>query len=828
MSLVEDLAPVETIVADQIEGLAPVESYGADQIKVLKGLEAVRKRPGMYIGDTSDGSGLHHMIWEVVDNSVDEAIAGYCTLVNVTLNRDGSVTVTDNGRGVPVAMHPTEGRPTVEVVMTELHAGGKFDQNSYKVSGGLHGVGVSVVNALSTRMEVIVWRDGKENFIAFEHGAVAEELRVTSEGHNKTGTQVTFTPSPGTFDMIDFEFERVERRLRELAFLNSGLTITLQDLRTDGNEVINFHYEGGIAAFVTHVDRARTSIISRPIVCRGERMVEQGGRQIPVIVDVAMQWNDGYNETLLPFTNNIPQRDGGTHVAGFRAALTRCISAYAEANLSAKQKRDLTADDIREGMSAVISVKVPDPKFSSQTKEKLVSSEVSGPVQQVVADVLQTWLDENPTDAKKIIGKAADAASAREAARRAREMTRRKSALDIASLPGKLADCQVKDPARAEIFIVEGDSAGGSAKQGRAREFQAILPLRGKVLNTERARLDKILESEQIGTLITALGAGIGTDNFDPNKVRYHKIIIMTDADVDGAHIRTLLLTFLYRYMPELINSGYVYCAQAPLFSVTKRKQVTWLLDKEALNQYLIRDGLTDCVLVRADGVEVSGEELVRLALSSVIEAEAISALDSDIGHLGITTAVSVGGMIVPDAFASEEVRSECAEYIVQMMEMRSPGLKWSALPSADGIEVSWTQRGVSNSILVPARIAGTTYARTLSRRVDSMQQAYGSGATLRDSAGRETPIFGPNDLYVAAKNSGESGAKVARYKGLGEMNADQLWDTTMNPEHRTLLQVNIRDAAAADEMFSTLMGKEVDARRTWIVERSSLADVDA
>jgi DNA gyrase subunit B len=811
-----------------VEALDPVESYGADQIKVLKGLEAVRKRPGMYIGDTSDGSGLHHMIWEVVDNSVDEAIAGYCTLVNVTLNRNGSVTVRDNGRGVPVAMHPTEHRPTVEVVMTELHAGGKFDQNSYKVSGGLHGVGVSVVNALSTRMEVVVWRDNKEHFIAFEHGAVVEELRVVSEGHEGNGTQVTFTPSPATFDVLEFDIERVERRLRELAFLNSGLTIILHDQRTDGTEPVKFYYEGGIAAFVAHVDRTRNSIISRPIVCRGERMVEQNGREIPIVVDVAMQWNDGYNETLLPFTNNIPQRDGGTHVTGFRAALTRCISAYADAHLSAKQKTALTAEDVREGMSAVISVKVPDPKFSSQTKEKLVSSEVSGPVQQVVADVLQAWLDENPADAKKIISKAADAAAAREAARKAREMTRRKGALDIASLPGKLTDCQVKDPAKAEIFIVEGESAGGSAKQGRNREFQAILPLRGKVLNTERARLDKILASEQIGTLVTALGAGIGKDNFDPTKVRYHKIIIMTDADVDGAHIRTLLLTFLYRYMPELIAAGYVYVAQAPLYSVAKKKQVNYMIDKDALNQFLIRDGLAGCTLVRADGTEASGDELVHLAMSAVVESDAIAAMDADIGHGGIATAVAVGGMIVPDAFASEEVRAECGEYIAQMMEMRSPGLKWTSKSADDGIEISWTQRGVTSSLVVPSRITSTTYARTLSRRVESMQHAYGSGAILRDGSGKETKIFGPNDLYLAAKTVGESGAKISRYKGLGEMNAEQLWETTMDPEVRTMLQVSIRDAAAADEIFSTLMGDTVDIRRNWVIEHSALAEVDA
>jgi len=808
--------------------LRNADNYGADQIKVLKGLDAVRKRPGMYIGDTGDGSGLHHMIWEVVDNGIDEALAGYCDTVAVYMNADGSVTVVDNGRGIPVAMHPTEGRPTVEVVMTELHAGGKFDQNSYKVSGGLHGVGVSVVNALSTRLEVVVWREGKEHLIAFENGAVAEELRIVGECGDKRGTQVTFTPSPDIFDGVEFDAARVERRLRELAFLNSGLTIIFHDRRVPGIEPVTMRYEGGIAAFVTHVDRNRSSIISRPIVCKGERKVDQGGREITISVDVALQWNDGYNETLLAFTNNIPQKDGGTHVAGFRAALTRCVQSYAEANLTAKQKTALQADDIREGLTAVVSVKVPDPKFSSQTKEKLVSSEVSGPVQQVVADVLQTWFDENPADAKKVIGKAADAAAAREAARKAREMTRRKGALDIASLPGKLADCTVRDPAEAEIFIVEGDSAGGTAKGGRDRRTQAILPLRGKVLNTERARLDKILKSEQIGTLITALGCGIGKDNFDPDKLRYHKIIIMTDADVDGAHIRTLLLTLFFRYMPELINRGYVYIAQAPLFSVTRKKQVTYLLDKEALDRHLISAGLDGCQLVLDDGTIVAGDDLVKLAVAAAEEAEMISALDADIGNLPVTTALAVGGMVVPDAFATTEIREECAGYLAQMMEMRVPHARWTARAVDDGVELSWTQRGVTNNLLIPSRISATTYARSLGRRAESLQTHYGPGATLREPSGNETRIFGPAELYDIGRSLGENGAKVSRYKGLGEMNADQLWETTLNPENRTLLQVTIRDAAAADELFSTLMGDEVPDRKAWVIERSALADVDA
>jgi len=803
------------------------EEYGANQIKVLKGLDAVRKRPGMYIGDTGDGSGLHHMIWEVVDNGIDEALAGHCDQVDVTLNPDGSVSVTDNGRGIPVEMHPTEGRPTVEVVMTELHAGGKFDQNSYKVSGGLHGVGVSVVNALSTRLEVTVWRDGKENFIAFEHGAVAEELRVVSEGRRKTGTKVTFTPSPATFDTVEFDAGRIERRLRELAFLNSGLRITFHDLRTKDSEKVELHYEGGVSEFVRHVDRARTALINRPIVCQGSRKVDQGGHEVTISVDVALQWNDGYNETLLGFTNNIPQKDGGTHVQGFRAALTRSVQAYAEANLASKKKVVIDPADIREGMTAIVSVKVPDPKFSSQTKEKLVSSEVSGPVQTVVSDVLSTWFDENPAEARKIIEKAAQAAIAREAARKAREMTRRKSTLDIASLPGKLADCQVRDPAKAEIFIVEGDSAGGTAKGGRDKATQAILPLRGKVLNVERARLDRILKSEQIGTLVTALGCGIGSDFYDPAKVRYHKIVIMTDADVDGEHIRTLLLTLFYRYMRDLIQAGYVYIAQPPLFSVAKGKKVTYLLDKPALDTHLLSSGTEGVVLHASDGTVYSGDDLVREILAAADDAAQIRAIDADIPNVEVATTAAVAGFLSPASFEPGN-REQMAEWLAQLLAQRTGRSTWKGAAVESGVEMQWTQRGVTSTVSVPAIVAETPAAVALTRKAARLGGLYGNGARLVEEDGTETLVYGPAELYAKAMSMGEKGVKVSRYKGLGEMNAEQLWDTTLNPETRTLLRVRIEDAAAADELFSTLMGEDVPDRKTYVVSHSEKAEIDA
>jgi DNA gyrase subunit B len=806
---------------------AGVREYGADDIKVLKGLDAVRKRPGMYIGDTSDGSGLHHMIWEVVDNGIDEALAGHADVVTVSLNPDGSVTVTDNGRGIPVDMHKGEGVPAIEVIMTQLHAGGKFDQNSYKVSGGLHGVGVSVVNALSVRLTVTVFRDGKEHFISFKHGDLDEPLRVVSEGRRKTGTEVTFWPSFDTFtDVVTFDANIVIRRLRELAFLNSGVRILFHDKREKGSEQVEFFYEGGISEMVKYLDQSRNTLISRPIVCRGDRMIDQGGIEIPINVDVALQWNDSYNESVLGFTNNIPQRDGGSHITGFRLALTDAVKAYAERVAPKGKKIEFSGEDIREGMTAVVSVKLPDPKFGSQTKDKLVSSEAQTPVAQIVRDVLSTWFDENPGDAKRVLDKISEAAAARAAAKKARDLTRRKGVLDIASLPGKLSDCSNRDPALTEIFIVEGDSAGGTAKKGRNSKVQAILPLRGKVLNVERVRMDKILANQAIGTLITAIGSGIG-DQFNPDKARYHKIVIMTDADVDGEHIRTLLLTLFFRHMRPLVELGYIYVAQPPLFRATRRKKHTYLLDQKALDAYLVQNGTDGASLTLDDGTVLEGEALVNQVFRAIDDDRLVQELRVDVPSELIANCLAVvaDSVLVPYVWESAEHRQDIADTVVALLEMRAPKIKWSGNSVDDGVEICWTQRGVDSSLVVKSSIALNPESVKLAQRGERLAATFGAGAVFKNAKGEQT-IFSPGELVERVRELGGSGVEIARYKGLGEMNAEQLWETTLDPDNRTLIRVTVEDAANADALFSTLMGDVVEPRRDFVTKRFKTADL--
>jgi DNA gyrase subunit B len=805
-------------------------AYDGDQIKVLKGLEAVRKRPGMYIGDTGDGSGLHHMINEVVDNAIDEALAGYCDTIGVYLNEDGSVTVTDNGRGIPVDIHKTEGRPTVEVVMTELHAGGKFDQNSYKVSGGLHGVGVSVVNALSTFLRVTVHRNGKEHYIGFAHGEVVEPFRVVGDSKlDRSGTHVTFLPSDLTFDFIEFKAEIVKRKLRELSFLNSGVKIIFRDFRDPDSDEIVYLAKGGTAEFVTFIDRNRTPMVERPIVCRGEREANQGGNPVTIGVDCAFQWNSEYSEDIHAFTNNIRQKDHGTHVQGFRTALTRVLLAYAEANQTkANKKTTVTGDDLREGMTAVISVKVPDPKFSSQTKEKLVSSEVSGAVQTVVSETLAQWLEENPAEAKRILEKAASAASAREAARRAREASR-KTGNTVANLPGKLTTCSEKDPAKSELLIVEGDSAGGSATQGRNKQNQAVLPLRGKVLNVERAQFDKILASEQIGTLITALGCGIG-DEFDIEKLRYHTIIIMTDADVDGSHIDTLLLTLFFRRLPELIRRGHVYLANPPLFGASRKggksNKITYLKDQIALDKYILGLGLKQAQVRLADGTLIENQDVMQLALQSGRDKETIIGLENFVPNRDVLNTLVVTGCIVPGAMDSMENRAEICSWLPEALVMRTEKTKWTARPTENGIRLTMTQRGVITDIDIDGKVTHTAEARKLASRADELGRIFGGGATFI-AGGREDNVFSPMELYDLAFATGKKGIDVQRYKGLGEMNADQLHDTTLDPKVRTLTKVTLDDEPAASDRIITLMGDDVPERREFIEKNALYAELD-
>ncbi len=807
--------PARQSIADT-EHSIPIE-YGAESIRVLKGLDAVRKRPGMYIGDTDDGSGLHHMVYEVVDNAIDEALAGYATAVEVVLNADGSVTVRDDGRGIPVDIHKGEGISAAEVIMTQLHAGGKFDQNSYKVSGGLHGVGVSVVNALSSKLQLRVWRDGKEHFIEFAHGDAVAPLKVVGEANGKRGTEVTFTASTKTFTHIEYDFATLEHRLRELAFLNSGVNIVLSDMRHAVEKREEMHYDGGVEEFVKYLDRNKKPMVPAPIMINA---VLNG-----IGVEAALWWNDSYHENVLCFTNNIPQRDGGTHLAGFRGALTRQVNGYADA-IAKREKIALTGDDCREGLTAVLSVKVPDPKFSSQTKDKLVSSEVRPVVENVINEALAAWFEEHPSEAKTIVGKVIQAAAAREAARKARELTR-KNPLSVSSLPGKLADCQERDPAKSELFIVEGDSAGGSAKQGRNREFQAVLPLRGKILNVERVRLDKMLSSEQIGTLITALGTGI-SDDFSVDKLRYHKIILMTDADVDGAHIRTLLLTFFYRQMRELIDRGHLYIAQPPLYKVTRGKSEQYLKDERALEDYLIETGLDDCVFKLASGEDRKGRDLLALVEDARLIRGTLHNLHSRYNRKVIEQA-AIAGVLNPKITGDLATANAAADYIARRLDALADEVErgWTGrFTEGQGFLFERTVRGVKDAAIIDDALLGSADARKLDDYAARLQEAYPKPGVLRRKDS-ETPIHGPVSLFEAVTDAGRKGVALQRYKGLGEMNPEQLWETTLDTNERSLLQVKVKEVDEADDIFTKLMGDVVEPRREFIQDNSLSANVD-
>jgi DNA gyrase subunit B len=795
--------------------------YDADSIKVLKGLDAVRKRPGMYIGDTDDGSGLHHMVYEVVDNSIDETLAGYATRIDVALNADGSCTVRDNGRGIPTGIHEGEGVSAAEVIMTQLHAGGKFEQNAYKVSGGLHGVGVSVVNALSEHLDLRIWRDGKEHFMRFRHGEPEAPLKIVADAPDMRGTEVTFMPSTQTFTKTEFDFATLEHRLRELAFLNSGVTIVLADRRgVEAKEAV-LHYEGGLKAFVQYLDRTKTSLISSPIMITAER---EG-----MTVEVALTWNDSYHESMLCFTNNIPQKDGGTHLAGFRAALTRVVTKYADEKISAKKDRvPLTGDDCREGLTCVLSVKVPDPKFSSQTKEKLVSSEVRPVVEGVVIDQLGRWLEEHPGEAKSVVGKVVEAAMAREAARKARELTRRKGVLDGASLPGKLADCQERDPSKCEIFIVEGDSAGGSAKQARNRENQAVLPLRGKILNIERVRFDRMLTSESIVNLITALGTGIGTEEFNADKLRYHKIIIMTDADVDGAHIRTLLLTFFYRQMRELIERGHIFIAQPPLYKAARGKSERYLKNQSEFDDYVIAEGSDGVAFTLHSGETRAGQDFDALVARA---RAAVTALNGFPHHYPrfVLEQAAIAGALNPELLADSAKAREAAEYIARRLDQLSEEYErgWHGEPTSDGGLKFWREvRGVREAVAIDGALISSADARKLDRMAGELQLAYLRAGQLRRKD-ETIEIRSPTQLLDTVIEWGRKGLSLQRYKGLGEMNPQQLWETTLDENARTLLQVKVQHADEADDLFAKLMGEIVEPRRAFIQDNALNASLD-
>ncbi len=791
--------------------VSAASDYGAESIKVLKGLDAVRKRPGMYIGDTDDGSGLHHMVYEVADNAIDEALAGFCDEIQITLNADGSVTVEDNGRGIPTEIHKGEGISAAEVIMTQLHAGGKFDQNSYKVSGGLHGVGVSVVNALSSILELTIWRDGKEHFVRFADGVPEAPLAEIGPSDGKTGTRVTFTPSPKTFTMIEFDYATLEHRLRELAFLNSGVRIVLSDHRGVEPKTEEMRYEGGLREFIRFLDRAKHPLIREPVM-----VLRQQG---PILVEAALCWNDSYHENVLCFTNNVPQRDGGTHLAGFRAALTRTVNTYAaQSGIAKKERVALTGDDAREGLTCVLSVKVPDPKFSSQTKDKLVSSEVRPVVESVIAGALSQWFEENPGEARSVVQKIVEAAAARDAARKARELTRRKGALDISSLPGKLADCQERDPAKSEIFLVEGDSAGGSAKQARDRAFQAVLPLRGKILNVERARFDKMLSSQEIGTLITPLGPGLGRDDFNLDKLRYHKVIIMTDADVDGAHIRTLLLTFFYRQMPQLVEAGHLYIARPPLYKVKRGQSERYLKDERGLEDYLVGEGIDDAVLVTGDNAERGAGDLRDIVETARRVAGILKGLHGRYPRF-IVEQAAIAGALSPKVLKDGKKAQEAAAYIARRLdalaEETERGWHGEALPEG-GLRFWRELRGVMESHLIDGPFIASADALKLDGFAAHLQEVYAKPATLKRKDA-SLAVHGPSELLDAVMAAGRKGLSLQRYKGLGEMNPEQLWDTTLDVNTRTILQVKVGELDEADEIFARLMGDVVEPRREFI-----------
>ena len=784
-------------------------TYDADSIKVLKGLDAVRKRPGMYIGDTDDGTGLHHLVYEVVDNAIDEALAGHCDRIVVTIEANGAVSVRDNGRGIPTGIHEEMGVSAAEVIMTQLHAGGKFDQNSYKVSGGLHGVGVSVVNALSEYLDLEIYRDGKKHAMRFRHGVPDAPLAIVGDANGNKGTCVRFFPSKETFSFIDFDRATIEHRLRELAFLNSGVHIELRDERADSLYDIILHYEGGLVAFVKYLEKGKTALHPTPIEIRNP---SDG-----ITVEMALEWTDSYHETMLCFTNNIPQRDGGTHLAGFRGALTRTMTQYlTESAKNSKKdlKISLTGEDVREGLVCVLSVKVPDPKFSSQTKDKLVSSEVRPAVESIVAQALSEWLEENPAAAKAVVSKVFEAAAAREAARRARELTRRKGALDIASLPGKLADCRERDPALCELFIVEGDSAGGSAKQARDSKFQAILPIKGKILNVERARFDKMIASAEIGTLITALGTGIGTEEFNADKIRYHKIVIMTDADVDGSHIRTLLLTLFYRHMKPLIERGYLYVAQPPLYRVKRGQSEVYLKDDAALDKYLLDSATSDARFVRASGEVLVGADLRHLADIALKAQRLTNSLLTRVSHIGILEGMLVNG------YYNDFQHANDADLLAYIECQETTNAKWTLERNATNITLRRMHLGVSEAWVIDASLFDLPAARSLANLKESLATSFDGKAMLELSQkvdAKKHAVYGPFALATLLLEQGRRGIAINRYKGLGEMNAEQLWETTLDPTCRTLLQIKLSHAEEAEEVFSTLMGDVVEPRREFI-----------